>query len=65
MNPFQMISMLQSNPIQFLAQRGINVPQNMASDPNAIIKHLIDNGRCTQQQYDNAVNMARQMGFRK
>lgn len=65
MNPFQMISMLQSNPIQFLAQRGISVPQNMASDPNAIIKHLIDNGKCTQQQYDNAVNMARQMGFRK
>lgn len=51
---------LKSNPIQFLMQRKFNVPQNIASDPNAIIQHLMNTGQVTQAQYNRAEQMARQ-----
>lgn len=58
-NPMQMLQALKSNPIQFLMQRKFNVPANMASDPNAILNHLLQTGQVTQ----DAVNRAyQQMG---
>lgn len=57
MNALQQIK---SNPTQFLAQRGIQVPPNIANDPNAIIQHLMNTGKIDQQQYNNAVQMAQQ-----
>lgn len=60
-NIMGMLQALQSNPMQFLMQRGMNVPQNMANDPNAIIQHLLNTGQITQAQYNNANSMARQM----
>ena len=59
-NPLQMINQIRQNPIGFLMQRGINVPQNIANDPNAIIDHLMKSGQITQEQYNNAVKMAEQ-----
>lgn len=53
-NPMQMLQALKSNPIQFLMQRKLNVPANMASDPNAIINHLLQTGQITQQQINAA-----------
>lgn len=53
-NPMQMLQALKSNPIQFLMQRKLNVPANMASDPNAIINHLLHTGQITQQQINAA-----------
>jgi hypothetical protein len=43
--------------MQFIAQRGFNLPQGM-NDPNEIIQHLMKTGQISQQQYDNAVKMA-------
>lgn len=58
-NPMQMLQALKSNPLQFLMQRRFNVPANMASDPNAILNHLLQTGQVTQ----DAVNRAyQQMG---
>lgn len=57
-NPFQMINQIKQNPMQFVAQRGFNLPQGM-NDPNQIIEHLMKSGQITQQQYDRAVQMAR------
>lgn len=62
MNPFQMIQQLQNNPVQFLKQAGLNVPDNL-SDPNAIIQHLMNSGQVSQQRYEQARQMAAQ--FRK
>lgn len=59
-NMMQMLQALQNNPMQFLMQRRMNVPQNIANDPNAIMQHLLSTGQITQQQYNNANNMARQ-----
>ena len=59
MNNFmQMLQALQNNPIQFLMQRKFNVPQNIANDPNAIAQYLMNTGQVTQQQYNQAAQMA-------
>lgn len=38
------------------------VPQNISNDPQAIIQNLMNNGKVTQDQYNNAMQMARNMG---
>ena len=65
MNPLQLIQQVKSNPIQFLTQNGANVPQNIVNDPDAITQHLMNSGRFTQEQYNNAVKQANKLGFRK
>ena len=61
MNNFmQMLQALQANPMQFLMQRKFNIPQNIVNDPNAIVQHLMNTGQITQQQYNQAAQMARQ-----
>lgn len=57
----QMLGMLQqlkSNPLQFLMQRRMNIPQGMANDPQAILNHLAQTGQVSQQQINQAYQMA-------
>lgn len=58
----QMVNQLKSNPMQFLGQMGL--PQNVMNDPNAIIQNLMNNGRISQEQYNKAVQIAKQMGMK-
>lgn len=46
----QMLSQLKSNPIQFLAQRKFNLPQDFQGGPQEIIQHLVNTGQVSQQQ---------------
>lgn len=48
------------NPMGFLTQNKINVPQNIASDPNAIIDYLMNNGVRSQSQYNQAQQLFNQ-----
>ena len=66
MNPMNMMQMLQQfrqNPMQMLMQRKMNVPQTLASDPNAILNHLLQTGQISQSQVNQAYQMAQ--GFRR
>lgn len=57
----QMLSMLQqfkANPAQFLMQRKFNIPANIASDPNAIMQHLLSTGQVSQAQVNQAYQAA-------
>ena len=56
-NPMLMLQQLRQNPMQFLKQAGYNVPDNI-NDPNAIIQHLMNEKQVTQQQYEQARQMA-------
>lgn len=58
----QMLNQLKSNPMSVLGNFG--VPQNMANNPNAIIQNLMNQGKISQEQYNRAVQQARQMGMR-
>lgn len=59
-NPLQMVNQIRQNPMAFLMQKGMNVPQNIANDPNAIIEHLMKTGQVSQERYNQAVQMAQQ-----
>ena len=62
-NPMQMLQQLKSNPIQFLMQRRLNLPQNInVSDPQAIPNHLVSSGQISQEQINNAYQMMQRMG---
>lgn len=42
--------------------KGITFPQNVnTNDPNQIIQFLMQNGKISQEQYNNAYNQVRQM----
>ena len=61
MNPMNIMTMLQQfrqNPMQMLLQRRMNVPQNISNDPQAILNHLLQTGQISQQQVNNAYQMA-------
>lgn len=49
----------QQNPrdaaMNLLRQRGINVPANIANNPQAIIQHLIGNGTLNQGMVQNVM----------
>ena len=59
-NPiFSVLQQLKANPLQFLMQRKLNIPQNIpVNDPNAIMNYLLQSGQITQQQINNAYIMA-------
>lgn len=48
------------NPIGFFMQNKINVPQNIANDPDAIIDYLMNNGARSQSQYNQAQQLFNQ-----
>lgn len=47
-----------SNPLQFMAQRKLNIPQQYMNDPQGAIQYLMNTGAINQQQYDWAVKQA-------
>lgn len=54
-----MNSMIQ-NLFQVMKSRGIDLPTNInPRDPNAIINYLLNSGRITQDQFNQAYNQAR------
>lgn len=61
MNPLNEFQYFMSNPIQFMAQRKLNIPQQYLNDPNGAIQYLMNSGKITQDQYNKAVNMSNQL----
>ena len=60
-NIIAMFQQFMGNPTQMMQRSGLNIPQNIANDPNAIIQHLLSSGRMSQQQYNQLQQMAGQM----
>ena len=60
-NPMQMLAQLKSNPLGLLQKAGFNVPSNLNS-PQAIIQHLMNSGQISQQQMNQAQQMAQMFG---
>lgn len=57
-NIIAMFQQFMGNPMQMMQRGGLNIPQNIANDPNAIIQHLLSSGRMSQQQYNQLQQMA-------
>jgi hypothetical protein len=54
-NPMQMMEQMKNNPVQFLMNRGLNIPQGM-NNPQEMVQHLLNTGQVSQQQYENALS---------
>ena len=51
------------NPLQFLLQRKINIPQEYANNPQGAIQYLMSTGQMYQQTFENLRSKAAQMGI--
>lgn len=51
---------LAANPSQFVMSR-MGIPQNISNDPDAIIQHMMSNGKLSQSQYNVARHAASQI----
>lgn len=47
------------NPMQFM--NDLNQLKSKGGDPNQMIQQMLNSGRVSQAQYDNAVKMAQQI----
>lgn len=52
------------NPMQFLAQSKINIPQQFANDPHGAVQYMLNNGQMTQEQLNHLTQMAQKMGVK-
>ena len=56
-----MLPQIKANPLGFLIQRRFNVPQNIGTDPGAILQHLAQTGQVTHEQINRAYQTAQQL----
>ena len=52
------------NPMQFLMQRNIGIPQQFQNDPRGAVQYLMNNGQMSQQQFGRLSQMAQMMGVK-
>lgn len=52
------------NPLQYLAQRKINIPQEYMNDPHGAVEYLLNNGQMSQEQLNSLMKRAQQMGIK-
>ena len=52
MNLMDQMRMLRANPIQFLMQRRLNIPDSLQNNPQGIVQHLLNTGQMSQDQFN-------------
>ena len=63
-NIFGMLQQLKQNPMQFLMQQKMQLPQGFSTnDPQAILNHLLQTGQISQQQINNAYQLAQSNAY--
>lgn len=55
------LRLLKSNPAQFLAQMGLNLPQNFQGGPRDIVQYFLNTGKVSQSQVNQTQNKFNQM----
>ena len=60
-NMQEMLRNLQSNPKEFLDKAGVNVPEEMLNNPQAMVMHLIQTGQVKSPMLQRIMPMIRQM----
>lgn len=49
------------NPMGFLAQQRLNIPQEFQNDPQRAVQYLLNNGQMTQEQLNQLQGVAKQI----
>ena len=55
-------NMFRRNPLCFLLQHNINIPNEYANNPQGAVQYLMNTGRMSQQTFESLRNRAAQMG---
>lgn len=63
-NIFSLLQGLMQNPLQTLANANFNVPNNIGSNPQAIVQYLLTSGQITQDQVNQAMQARNNPIFR-
>lgn len=58
MNWFGKFRQFMQNPIQAMMGSGMNIPQNIQNNPEAIINYLRSSGQMSDDQYNQAAQFA-------
>lgn len=53
-----------SNPMSFLIQRNINIPQQYMNNPEQAVQYLLQNGQMSQDAFNQISQMASQLGLK-
>ena len=61
-NPMSLLLSLRSNPLALLSKAGYQIPTNINS-PQEILQYLMNSGQVSQQQMNQAQQMARNFRF--
>ena len=61
-NMQEALQKLQSNPKEFLQRAGLNVPEEMLNNPQAMVMHLINTNQIGGPMLQRIMPMIRQMG---
>ena len=60
-NLMSQMNQLRSNPIQFLMNRKLKLPQNFQGGPQEIVQHLLNSGQMTQEQFNRLQGIVNNM----
>lgn len=60
-NMMNQLQQLKQNPAQMLRQAGLNVPDNMMGNPQAMVQHLIQTGQVGGPALQRVMPMIRQL----
>jgi len=56
------IQQVQQDPIGMAQRAGYNIPQNLASDPKAMVQHLIQTGQVSSPMLQKILPMIQRLG---
>ena len=56
------LQQLKQNPAAMLKQAGLNIPDNLAGNPQAMVMHLIQSGQVGGPALQRVMPMIRQLG---
>ena len=57
----EQLQQIQTNPIELANQKGFNIPEELATNPQAMVQHLINSGQVGGPILQQIMPMIRQM----
>ena len=63
-NVMSQFNQFKNNPMQFLTNRKINIPEEYSNNPQQAVQYLLNNGQMSQQALNGMIQMANRMGIK-
>lgn len=54
----------QQNPMQYLIDRKVNIPQEYMNNPQQAVQYLLNNGQMSQDTLNQLIQKAKMFGFK-